>query len=73
MPTYSVPQCLNCRHFIGGIGPLDEEDEPTGPLGCAAFPAEPGIPVAILHSKHDHRHPYPGDNGIRYEPCTPLG
>lgn len=33
---------------------------------CSAFPD--GIPRAILTNEHDHREPYEGDNGIRFEP-----
>jgi len=35
-------------------------------MHCTAFPE--GIPDPILLMDHDHRHPYQGDNGIRYEP-----
>jgi hypothetical protein len=68
MPTYDMPLCMTCRHFRGDLGPLDDEGEPTGPPNCAAFPDAPGIPLAIWTSEKDHRQPYPGDNGIRYEP-----
>mgnify|MGYP005851485489 CR=1 FL=1 len=51
----SIPrQCFACRHFHKGIR-------------CAALPN--GIPTAILEMEHDHRQPYPGDNGIRWEPA----
>lgn len=33
---------------------------------CRAFPE--AIPNAILTNRHDHRYPYDGDRGIRYEP-----
>ena len=48
-----VTQCDGCRH------------RRPGTLGCEAFDV---IPAAILLGRHDHRTPYPGDGGIRYEP-----
>jgi len=48
-------QCFKCSHYQrGGAGP------------CPAFPK--GIPVDIMLGKFDHRKPYPGDKGIRFEP-----
>ena len=32
---------------------------------CIAYPD--GIPYAIITEKHDHRKPFPGDNGIQFE------
>jgi hypothetical protein len=47
-------QCLDCKHLL-----------PVNRLVCKAFPD--GIPDAIRDQDHDHRKPYPGDNGFRYE------
>lgn len=52
------PQCLVCRFFE------KSQDEKYG-LFCKAY--ADGIPDAILTGEHDHREPYPGDNGIRFE------
>ncbi len=46
-------QCLTCRHYWLGAE-------------CAAFPD--GIPAEIFTGLRDHRKPYPGDKGIRWEP-----
>jgi hypothetical protein len=35
-------------------------------MRCTAYPEE--IPSAILKNLHDHREPYPDDNGVRFEP-----
>jgi hypothetical protein len=61
-------QCSHCRHFRalefrpGRLPPL-----PT-PI-CAAFPD--GIPWEIWRVEVDHREPYPGDHGLRWEPFRP--
>jgi len=53
-----IPQCLDCKHRF--------PHETGKPMHCAALPEK--IPVIILKNRHDHREPYPGDNGIRFEP-----
>jgi hypothetical protein len=44
-------QCMSCKHDHGDGS-------------CDAFKS---IPFDILTGRHDHRKPYPGDNGILYE------
>jgi hypothetical protein len=53
-----IPQCFDCKHLHKVI--LGE------PTGCDAFPDE--VPIVMLANQHDHRQPYPGDHGIRFEP-----
>jgi hypothetical protein len=50
-----VPQCLSCRNWIG----------PTPNPHCRAFRV--AIPDKILSNRHDHKRPFPGDHGIRFE------
>ena len=52
-----IPICWKCKHY---------RDDVT----CAAFPQ--GIPAEILDSEADHREPYPGDQGMRFEPRNEL-
>ena len=52
------PQCDRCVHF---------QERALGPLTCEAFPDKDGIPAEIIKNVFDHRKPYPGDNGIRFE------
>jgi hypothetical protein len=55
---YKKPICLKCKHF--------NQDLKSTKFDCAAYPD--GIPEAIYTSQNDHTQPYPGDNGIRFEP-----
>ena len=48
----NISQCVFCRHW-------------QGQKKCTAFPDE--IPMKIRTNEHDHRKPYPDDNGIRFE------
>lgn len=36
---------------------------------CEAFPD--GIPMPIWRAQHDHRTPFPGDRGVRWEALRP--
>jgi hypothetical protein len=51
--TVTRPQCMTCARRRT----LDT---------CTAFPQ--GIPLAIQLNHADHRQPYPGDHGERWEP-----
>ena len=57
----SRPQCRRCRH----VWPTQEGIRKTL---CTAFPD--GVPLEILLNRHDHREPYPGDNGMLFEPVA---
>lgn len=58
MTSLGMPICLGCRHF--------DRTAPGPGFGCTAFPS--GIPDAIIESQFDHREPFDGDDGIRFEP-----
>jgi DNA topoisomerase I len=52
-----VPICFTCRRFVGIAS--------TDGFVCDAYPER--IPTAILASVVDHRRPFEGDHGLRYE------
>lgn len=54
LDTFSEDQCMKCEHF----------DDSTWAT-CKAFPDQ--IPLDIAGGLHDHRKPFKGDNGIRFE------
>lgn len=68
MTSRPPPQCLSCKHWVS---PLDREDEdaqkPEPTQTCTAFPLPDGIPDEIWWNRADHRQPYDGDQGIRWE------
>ena len=49
-----ISQCVWCRH------------RSEGGRQCRAYPK--GIPEAIATNRHDHRQPFDGDYGVRFEP-----
>ena len=55
------PQCHDCRHLY----PIDGK---CRGFFCSAYPSGEGVPMDILTNDHDHTTPYPGDNGITFEP-----
>lgn len=51
------PVCSLCKNF---------DVSNAAARQCAAFPD--GIPLPIWKAENRHTEPYPGDNGIRFEP-----
>ncbi len=63
IPMYS-PVCAGCKHW--------RPDESEKGRQCAAFPEADSIPLVIWNGENDHRRPFPGDNGIQFEPAGPF-
>ena len=53
-------QCASCKHMHFDGKAMTGE--------CDAFKFIPNVMIGL---DHDHRQPYPGDNGIRWEPKSP--
>jgi len=58
----AIPQCFNCKHFIG----IPSSGAGEGVPKCKAYPIE--IPEKIFENEVDHTKPFPGDKGILFEP-----
>ena len=54
--------CQACAHYRGFQPGADV-------LTCDAYPEK--IPIPIWALEHDHREPYPGDGGVRFEDYEP--
>ncbi|MCP5510235.1 MAG: hypothetical protein H7A24_00005 [Leptospiraceae bacterium] len=61
-----LPKCAGCKFIV--INAVDGFAYNDGKVTkkCDAYPN--GIPFEIWTNKVDHSKPYPGDNGIRFEP-----
>lgn len=57
---FKVVKCSICKNRFYKNG------EQYSLCTCKAFPN--GIPLEIIREEVDHTKPYPGDNGIQYEP-----
>lgn len=51
------PICAYCKHYSPKLGKLRR---------CTAFE---NIPLVIWSGENNHKKPYPGDRGIRFEPA----
>lgn len=57
IPVNAARQCATCKNHIPST------------WTCKAFPK--GITEEIYRGRHDHSQPFPGDNGILYNPDDP--
>ncbi len=60
--------CRGCKHLTHSAAEFSSSRARSFEIvwACSAFPA--GIPEPILNGERFHRRPYPGDDGIRFEP-----
>lgn len=59
MTSMIAPMCIDCARF------WDLIEKPK----CEAYPD--GIPDEIWEDGFDHHKPFPGDDGIMFEPVNP--
>lgn len=60
MPTSEMPMCEGCARRRA------EDRARQDIYGCEAYPD--GIPMPIVLNDVDHRKPYRGDHGMRFDP-----
>jgi hypothetical protein len=58
MTSYLPPMCMAC---------IWRDPRAGWPITCTAFPIDQGVPAAIWTGAFDHRKPYPGDHGVRFQ------
>ena len=70
--TVFSPVCSFCAHIklVGGKWACDAF---PAPAGLPFETADGGIPLEIWEGDVDHTEPYPGDNGIQFEPRPKAG
>ena len=65
-----TPECWKrrCKHLQGVISDNESDSNPEENERnvCDAFPD--GIPDEIAYGDNPHTSPFPGDNGIQFEP-----
>lgn len=60
MAQFPPPICIACSRLTS-VGDTARAARPA----CAAFPT--GVPEQIWEGGADHREPFPGDHGIRFD------